>query len=195
MARICALRSLPRFLFDQAQHRQGERLGVADRALAAAARADHGAGFFERWAQALARHFQQAEARDAADLHARTVGFSASRRRFSTSRWLLACCHVDEVDHDQATDVAQAQLARDLVGRFAGWSCSAVSSMSRPLVARAELMSIDTSASVGSITIEPPDGSLHLALVRGLDLALDLVAVEQRHRVLVQLHLAAVVAA
>ena len=38
--------------------------------------------------------------------------------------------------------------------------CSAVSSMSWPLVARAELMSIDTSASVGSITIEPPEGSL-----------------------------------
>ncbi|MNN79111.1 hypothetical protein D3C81_1957240 [compost metagenome] len=30
--------------------------------------------------------------------------------------------------------------------------------MSLPLVARAELMSMDTRASVGSITIEPPDG-------------------------------------
>ena len=36
----------------------------------------------------------------------------------------------------------------------------AVSSMSAPLVARAELISIETSASVGSITIEPPEGSL-----------------------------------
>ena len=31
--------------------------------------------------------------------------------------------------------------------------------MSAPRVARAELMSIDTSASVGSITTAPPDGS------------------------------------
>ena len=36
----------------------------------------------------------------------------------------------------------------------------AVSSMSAPFVARAELISIETSASVGSITIEPPDGNL-----------------------------------
>ena len=35
----------------------------------------------------------------------------------------------------------------------------AVSSISLPLVERAELISIETSASVGSITIEPPDGS------------------------------------
>ena len=36
----------------------------------------------------------------------------------------------------------------------------AVSSISEPLVARAELMSMDTNASVGSITMLPPDGSL-----------------------------------
>ena len=36
----------------------------------------------------------------------------------------------------------------------------AVSSMSAPLVARAELISIETKASVGSITIEPPEGNL-----------------------------------
>ena len=36
----------------------------------------------------------------------------------------------------------------------------AVSSMSLPLVALAELISIDTSASVGSITMAPPEGSV-----------------------------------
>ena len=36
---------------------------------------------------------------------------------------------------------------------------SAVCSMSEPRVARAELMSIETSASVWSMTIEPPEGS------------------------------------
>ena len=34
--------------------------------------------------------------------------------------------------------------------------------MSPPRVARAELMSIETSASVGSMTIEPPEGRLTL---------------------------------
>ena len=38
----------------------------------------------------------------------------------------------------------------------------AVSSMSAPLVARAELMSMETSASVGSMTMAPPEGSLTL---------------------------------
>ena len=37
---------------------------------------------------------------------------------------------------------------------------NAVSSMSLPLVALAELMSIETIASVISITIDPPDGSV-----------------------------------
>ncbi len=36
----------------------------------------------------------------------------------------------------------------------------AVSSISLPFVARAELISIDVIASVGSITIEPPEGNL-----------------------------------
>ena len=35
---------------------------------------------------------------------------------------------------------------------------SAVVSKSAPFVARAELMSMEVSASVGSITIDPPDG-------------------------------------
>ena len=35
---------------------------------------------------------------------------------------------------------------------------NAVSSISEPRVARAELISIETRASVGSITTEPPDG-------------------------------------
>ena len=34
----------------------------------------------------------------------------------------------------------------------------AVSSMLLPLVARAELISMDVSASVGSMTMEPPEG-------------------------------------
>ena len=48
----------------------------------------------------------------------------------------------------RATSTAASQLVRN-----------AVSSMSLPLVAREELMSMEVNASVGSITIEPPDGS------------------------------------
>ena len=64
---------------------------------------------------------------------------------------------------------------------------NAVVSMSPPLVARAELTSIETSASVWSMTIAPPEGSAHLPRVGGLDLVLDLEAREQRDVVLVEL--------
>ena len=65
--------------------------------------------------------------------------------------------------------------------------------MSPPLVARAELMSMDTSASVWSMTMAPPEGRCDFALEGGFDLAFDLEAVEQRHGVLVELELAQVV--
>ena len=42
--------------------------------------------------------------------------FSASFSRFSTARLLRLLFHVDEVDDDQAGQVAQAQLAGDFVG-------------------------------------------------------------------------------
>ena len=72
----------------------------------------------ERRAQPLARQFHQPEARDLAHLHARAVELQRVLEPLSTSRWLRALLHVDEVDHDQAAEVAQAQLARHLLGGF-----------------------------------------------------------------------------
>ena len=48
---------------------------------------------------------------------------------------------------------------------------------------------METSASVGSMTIEPPDGQFHFPLERGLDLYFDLVAAEQGDLVLIELDL------
>jgi hypothetical protein len=84
-----------------------------------------------------------------------------SRRRFSTSRWFFALLHVDEVDDDQAAEVAQAQLAGDLVGRLEV-GVESPSSRCRAARARAEFTSTETSASVWSITMAPPDGSVTL---------------------------------
>jgi hypothetical protein len=61
----------------------------------------------------------------------------------------------------------------------------AVASMSPPRVERAELMSMETSASVWSMTRLPPDGRVTLC-----DLAFDLIAREQRHGILIELQLA-----
>ncbi len=44
--------------------------------------------------------------------------FTASRSRFSTSRSLRPLFHVNEVNHDKAGQVAQAQLAADFAGGF-----------------------------------------------------------------------------
>ena len=83
--------------------------------------------------------------------------FKASRRRFSTSRWL----RFEFMSMKSMTTRPPMSRSRSwratssAASRLVLW---AVSSMSLPLVARAELMSIATSASVWSITREPPDG-------------------------------------
>jgi hypothetical protein len=59
--------------------------------------------------------------------------------------------------------------------------------MSAPLVARPELTSTETSASVWSITMAPPEGRVTWRRVGGFDLVLDLEAREQRHVVAVAL--------
>ncbi len=100
--------------------------------------------------------------------------------------------HVDEVDDDQATGIADAQLARDL---------------GRGLEIRVERGVFDVTA-LGCLRRVDVDGGqrfglvdddgatgrqAHGALERILDLRLDLEAREQRHRILVQLQLAQVV--
>ena len=161
--------------------------GAADVADAVAARAGDVHRFGERRAQPLARQLEQAEARDLAELHARAVVAQRVLQPHFDLALVLGALHVDEVDDDEPAEVAQPQLAGDLVGRLR-FVLNAVVSMSPALVARAELTSIETSASVWSITIAPPDGSGDLPRVGGLDLVLDLEAREQRDVVLVELH-------
>ncbi|MCG3170314.1 MAG: hypothetical protein CALGDGBN_01853 [Pseudomonadales bacterium] len=180
------------FLLDQTQHRQRERLGIADRALAGAARADHRTGLLERGTQPLARHFHQAEARDLADLHARAVRPQRIAQPVLHLALAARAAHVDEVDHDQAAHVAQAQLACHLVGSLqVGLQRGFLDVLA---LGRARGVDVDRHQRLGGVDHDrAARRELHLALVRRLDLALDLVAVEQRHRVLVQLHAVAVV--
>src|SRR5690606_33312425 len=65
---------LHRVLLGDADDEQRQRLDAAHAAVALATRAHHLARLAQARAQALARHLQQAEARDAAELHARAVG-------------------------------------------------------------------------------------------------------------------------
>ena len=65
--------------------------------------------------------------------------------------------HVDKVDNNQTTQVTQAELAGDFISGFKVGVEGGLFDIT-PRVARAELMSMAVSASVVSITIEPPDG-------------------------------------
>jgi len=117
------------------------------------------AGFAERGLQALARHFEQAEARDLAGLHAGAVMMQRVLQTIFDIALVFRVFHVDEIDHDQAAEVAQPHLAGDFISRFEVGIGGGVLDVAA-LVARAELTSTDTSASVWSITIAPPDGRL-----------------------------------
>jgi hypothetical protein len=71
----------------------------------------------QRFARALARHLHQAQRREAAHRHLGAV----ARQRLQLGQHgvaVLGVLHVDEVEDDDAAQVAQAQLARDGVRRF-----------------------------------------------------------------------------
>ena len=56
--------------------------------------------------------------RDGADLDAGPVVLQAILETLLDSAVVALLFHVDEVDHDQAGQIAQAQLARHFLGRF-----------------------------------------------------------------------------
>ena len=66
--------------------------------------------------QPLARQLHQAELADLAHLDAGAVGLQRVAQPLLDRALVAALRHVDEVDHDQAGEVAQAELAGDLVG-------------------------------------------------------------------------------
>ena len=185
---------LQRFFFNQTQN--GERQGfvIAHGAGAATARADVMAGFAERRAQALTRHFEQAKARNMADLDARailTYGFAQA----VFYRALVAYRgHIDKVDNDKTAEVAQTQLAGNLIGCFkvgveggffdiaaAGCACG---------------VDIDRGQRLGAIDNDRAAGrQTNFTLESGFDLRFDLVVAEQRDFTGVELNFAAEVRA
>ena len=175
-------------LFDQAHDRQRHRAYVANRALAVAARADHAAGLAQRGTQALARHLHQAEARDAADLHPGAVELEGVAHAVLDLALVARRAHVDEVDHHQTTDIAQAQLAGNLVGGLGVGLQRGLFDVAA--AGGAGRVDVDGDQRLGVIDDDrAAGGQLHFTLVGGLDLRLDLEAREQRHLVGVELDL------
>jgi hypothetical protein len=178
---------LHRLFLDDAQHLQGGRFGIADVAGARAARAGHVRAFRQRRTQALARQFHQAEARDLAHLDACTVMVQGILQALFDFALVLGDFHVDEVDDDQAAQVAQAQLARHFVGGFAvgveggGLDVRAAGGAGR----------VDVDGHQGFGVVDDDRAARRQrygARVGGFDLVFDLETREQRHVVAVALH-------
>src|SRR6202008_324141 len=72
----------------------------------------------ERRTQALPRQLHQPEARDLAELHAGAIVTQRILEAVLDVALVLSALHVDEVDYDEPAEVAQSQLARELVGGF-----------------------------------------------------------------------------
>src|SRR3954462_3189733 len=85
---------------------------------AMAARAGEMAAFGERRAQPLTRQLEQTEPRNLAGLHARAVNMQRIAQSIFNFALVAAAFHVDEIDDDEAAQVAQTQLAREFIGRF-----------------------------------------------------------------------------
>ncbi|MCW0401745.1 hypothetical protein NB700_004301 [Xanthomonas sacchari] len=180
---------LHRVLLGDADDRQRQRLDAAHAAVAVATRADDLAGLTQRRTQALAAHLQQAEARDAADLHPRAVVLERVLQAVLDLALVLVGGHVDEVDDHQAAEVAQAQLARDLFGRLQVGLERGVLDVAALGGARG--VDVHRGQRLGLVDHDRAAGrQAHAALVGGLDLRLDLEAVEQRDVVGVVLELA-----
>ena len=174
------------FLND-AQDLQGRRLGIADVAGAAAAWAVDVRAFAQRGLQALAAHFHQAKLADGAKLHAGTVLAQGIAQAVFHILAVAGLFHVDEVDHDQATQVAQAHLAGHFISGFqigAGggfFDVAALDGAGRVHVNRHQGFGVvDHNGAAGR--------QLHGTCVGRLNLVFDLEAAEQRRIIAVALY-------
>ncbi len=180
---------LHRMLFGDADDRQRQRLHAAHAAMAVAARADDLAGLAQARTQALAAHFHQAKARDAAQLNARAVVLERVLQAVFHFALVLVRRHVDEVDHHQAAQVAQAQLAGHFLGRFQVGLERGVLDVAA--LGGARRVHVDGGQRFGLVDHDRAAGrQAHVAFIRAFDLRFDLEAVEQRDVVLVMLQLA-----
>ena len=177
---------LHRLFLDDAQDVQGGGFDTADVADAVAARAGDVARLAQRRLETLTREFHEAEARNLAHLDAGAVVAKRVAESVLDVALVLGRLHVDVVDHDEAAEVTQAQLARDLVGGFevrverGRFDVHALGGTGR--------VHVDGHEGFGVVDHDgAPGRQRHLAGVRGLDLVFDLEAREERDVVGVEL--------
>ena len=173
--------------FDETKDGQGEGFVVTDDPLTLATGADMAAGLVEGGTQTLARHLQQTETGDTAQLDTGTI----LMHRFTQTVFHFALManrgHVDEVDDNQATQVTQTQLTGNLVCCFQVGLQGGLFDIAA--LGGAGGVDIDGGQCFGRIDDDAAaGGQAHFALEGRFDLALDLEVVEQGDIALVQLH-------
>ena len=178
---------LHRFFLEDAHDVQRRGFNGADMAGAVATRAGDMAGFAQRSLQALARQFQQAEARDLAGLHAGTIVLERVAQAVFHITLVARGFHVDEIDDHQAAKVAQAQLACDFVRRF-------------EVGAQCRFLDVGAAGGFCGVHVDRDHGFRmvdddratgwqgHLARVGRFNLVFDLEARKERNVVVVHLH-------
>ena len=171
-----ALRAL---FLDRAQHLDRGAFRAADMAESAAMRAGDEAGFRQTRPQPLAGHFQQAEMADLADLDARAVVLQRLLQAALNHRVVLLRLHIDEVDHHQASEVAQAKLARHLVGGLQIGAQRRFLNAAFP--GRTARVHVHRHQRLGLVDHQIPAGfQLHRRAHHRIELGIDLMAREQR---------------
>ena len=111
------------------------RHGAFDHSFAAAMRARDEEGAGEALIGALAGHFHEPELRDWQHMGAGLVAFEAVLDELINSLLVATVFHVDEVRDDEPPDVAQAELAGDLLSGFKVRLEDGFFHIPRPLVA------------------------------------------------------------
>jgi hypothetical protein len=95
------------FFFNQAQYRQAQRLHTTHMAKTGATRADFLVRLAQSRTQALTRHFQQTKTRNTTNLNPGTIGFQVFTQAVFNITLVTAWAHIDKVDNDQTTQIAQ----------------------------------------------------------------------------------------
>src|SRR6267142_1369051 len=168
-----------------------DRRAGLDDAGAGAVRARLGEHPLQALLDALARDDHEPEVRDLQRLGRRSILPQLGLDRLIHLLAVLPVLHVDQVEHDDAAEIAEADLPDDLLhGLEVGLDDGVLEPPAGLLADEAPRVDVDCDERLGLVDDDRPARfEPHLAPERLVDLRLDAVLVEDRIRLRVQLHL------
>ena len=173
--------------FDLPQDAERQIVIRADQASAVTGVARLGRGLDHPRMQALTAHFHQAKATDPTHLNACPIGFQPVFHALFNRGVVAAFIHVDEINHDEPGKVAQAQLARHLIGGLKiGLQCGF---FNRALLGGPPRVHINRHQRFGDADHDiAARRKLHRGVEHATEIAFHLMAGKERHGFLIMLH-------